>query len=222
MNKLYTYTEHGLLEQPLISKEQYVAKHRDQSEGKSIIEWHTYRKETAIPVTEGFGDVYPIDTTDLVEGVHFDVDYLVDMSQAEPEPFTVAVPIVSKDSLKDAVVNTSMQTVGELMNPAAPLQAPPLASHPSTAGNSIEQIKAELFKIESLKYYTVHASTGSFQVYDRRTDDMIIDADFKDNLMDNMIDGLFGQGSLYEYLFNREQNDEPSVATDDDSTTTAR
>lgn len=68
---------------------------------------------------------------------------------------------------------------------------------------SLEQIIQELDKIATLKCYHLVATNDSFQVYDKRTDDLIIDADFKTTLMENLTDALFGWGSLYEYLLKR-------------------
>jgi hypothetical protein len=87
--------------------------------------------------------------------------------------------------------------------------------------NSIEQIRQELEKIMTLKFYSCHASETSFQVYDKRTNEMVIDADFRWNMIDNIIDGLFKWGSLYKYLLKREQNVKASVATDDASSNSA-
>lgn len=72
--------------------------------------------------------------------------------------------------------------------------------------NILERIKAELDKIENLNHYQISASTDSFQVWDKRKKDgLVIDADFKYGLLDNLIDALFSEGSLYEYLLKREE-----------------
>lgn len=71
--------------------------------------------------------------------------------------------------------------------------------------HTLEEIKEELAKIQALGRFRIEASEQQFQVWDKQVpygsmQGLIIDADFADSFWENLEQGLFGFGTLSDYL----------------------